>query len=123
MVSPATGAVAFRMTAEAEDASEERMEIRACTPPHHLALTAHGGMGTWLLELRLREDAGTTVLEFSQAALGPDEAENIGPGWEYYLDRLVAAETGGDVAAVDFTADYYPAMAGHYRALYAEGAH
>ena len=69
-------------------------------------------------ELRLTEDAGTTVLRFSQAALSADEAENVGPGWEYYLDRLVAAETGGDVAAVDFEADYYPAMAGHYRALY-----
>jgi hypothetical protein len=40
----------------------------------------------------------------------------MGPGWEYYLDRLVAAETGGDPAAVDFERDYYPAMEEHYRA-------
>jgi hypothetical protein len=39
----------------------------------------------------------------------------VGPGWEYYLDRLVAAETGGDVAAIDFDRDYYPAMQEHYR--------
>ena len=41
---------------------------------------------------------------------------SVGPGWEYYLDRLVAAETGGDPATVDFDRDYYPAMAEHYRA-------
>ena len=43
-------------------------------------------------------------------------AESVGPGWEFYLDRLVAAETGGDVAAIDFERDYYPAMVEHYRA-------
>jgi uncharacterized protein YndB with AHSA1/START domain len=118
---PATGEVAFRMTAEGDDAPEERMEIRTCTPPHHLALTAHSGQGTWLLELRLREHAGETVLEFAQASMDPKEAESVGPGWEYYLDRLVAAETGGDVSAVDFESDYYPAMSSHYRALFVDG--
>ena len=42
----------------------------------------------------------------------------MGAGWEYYLDRLVAAETGGDVDAVDFDRDYYPAMAAHFRGLF-----
>ena len=28
---------------------------------------------------------------------------------------LVAAETGGDPATIDFERDYYPAMADHYR--------
>jgi len=42
-------------------------------------------------------------------------AESVGPGWDYYLDRLVAAETGGDLTAIDFD-DYYPAFAAHYRA-------
>ena len=38
----------------------------------------------------------------------PAIAESVGPGWDYYLDRLVAAETGGDLADVDCD-DYYPA--------------
>ena len=42
----------------------------------------------------------------------------MGAGWEYYLDRLVAAETGDDVGAVDFDRDYYPAMAAHFRGLF-----
>ena len=45
-------------------------------------------------------------------------AAGVGPGWEYYLDRLVAAETGADVAAIDFD-DYYPAQSDHYRAMFA----
>ena len=44
-------------------------------------------------------------------------ATDVGPGWDYYLDRLVAAETGGDVVAVDF-AEYHPADADHYRGLF-----
>src|SRR3954469_16179359 len=41
-------------------------------------------------------------------------AESVGPGWEYYLDRLGAVLIGGDVTAIDFDRDYYPAMAAHY---------
>ena len=47
----------------------------------------------------------------------PAVAADVGPGWDYYLDRLVAAETGGDVAAVDFT-DYHPADSDYYRSLF-----
>jgi uncharacterized protein YndB with AHSA1/START domain len=118
---PASGAVDFRMTAEGADAPEERMGIDVCDPPRHLALTSSVGDATWQLELRLREEGGTTVLEFSQASLDPQEGESVGPGWEYYLDRLVAAETGGDPASIDFDADYYPAMTPYYRALFERG--
>jgi uncharacterized protein YndB with AHSA1/START domain len=117
---PATGAVMFRMTAEGEEAPEERMAIDSCDPPHHLELTSSVGEESWHLVLRLRHDAGTTVLEFAQSSLDPKEAESVGPGWEYYLDRLVAAETGADVSSVDFDADYYPAMTPHYRALFVD---
>ena len=52
-----------------------------------------------------------TTLAFSQPDVDPEDALSVGPGWEFYLDRLVAAETGGDLAAIDFERDYYPAMA------------
>ena len=110
---PASGRVAFRMTAEG-DVPAEDMEIRACDPPRFLAVTAHTPQGQWELELALTERDGVTELIFSQPGIGAAEAESVGPGWEYYLDRLVAAETGGDVAAIDFERDYYPAMREHY---------
>ena len=113
---PTSGEVMFRMTAEDENASAEAMKIRECEPPRRLALTSHVGEESWFLELDLTEADGVTTLTFSQPDINPQAAESVGPGWEYYLDRLVAAETGGDVAAIDWDRDYYPAMQEHYRA-------
>ncbi len=68
------------------------------------------------LRLDLSEEDGVTTLLFAQRMSDPEMASSVGPGWEYYLDRLVAAETGGDVADVKWD-DYYPALADDYRAL------
>ena len=111
---PASGLVSFTMTAE-EGATPEDMEIRECDPPRSLKVTAHAGEYHWQLDLLLEESGGVTVLTFAQPDIDPAGAESIGPGWEYYLDRLVAAESGGDVAGVDWDRDYYPAMLEHYR--------
>lgn len=111
---PATGRVVFRMTAEGEGAAAEEVEIRACEPPHRLAVTSRFGQAVWHLDVDLSEAGGVTTLAFSQPDLDPEDAPSIGPGWEYYLDRLGAVLTGGDVAAYDFERDYYPAMAEHY---------
>lgn len=112
---PATKRVVFRMLFEEGDTSED-VEIRACDPPRRLAVTTYAEGQSWLLELDLSERDGVTTLVFTQPGVDPAQAENVGPGWEYYLDRLVAVETGGDPAAVDFERDYYPAMQEHYRA-------
>src|SRR3954453_10616704 len=105
------------MTAEAEDAPAERMVIDECDPPRRLATHSTTRYGTWHLQLDLEEAAGVTTLTFAQRLSDAAAPEEVGPGWDYYLDRLVAAETGGDVAAVDF-ADYHPVDAGYYRGLF-----
>jgi uncharacterized protein YndB with AHSA1/START domain len=112
---PASGRVAFVMTSEGMTEPED-MEIRECDPPRVLRLTSHVGEERWLLDLLLDEQEGVTTLTFTQPDVDPVAAESVGPGWEYYLDRLVAAESGGDVGAIDFERDYYPAMIEHYRA-------
>ena len=111
---PASGRVAFLMTAEGATEPGE-MEIRECDPPRVLRVTTHFGEEHWHLDVVLEEQDGVTTLTFSQPGIDPVAAESVGPGWEYYLDRLVAAETGGDVSAIDFERDYYPAMLEHYR--------
>ena len=113
---PASGSVQFRMTAEGADAPAEEVEILACEPPRLLDVITRTPDGQWHLRVALSEEDGRTVLTFTQPQIDPVEAESVGPGWEFYLDRLVAAETGGDVAAIDFERDYYPAMVDHYRA-------
>jgi uncharacterized protein YndB with AHSA1/START domain len=113
---PASGSVVFRMTAEGADAPAEAMEIVECDPPRLLVVIASTPGGEWHLRVALTEADGRTLLTFTQPELDPAAAESVGPGWEYYLDRLGVALTGGDVAAIDFDRDYYPAMLPHYRA-------
>jgi len=121
---PRSGQVQFRMTAEAEDAPEETQRIEVCDPPRRLVTRSttpdseDGPEVDWLLDLELSESDGVTTLTFAQAMPSAEMAASVGPGWDYYLDRLVAAETGGDVEAIDFDS-YYPLHAEHYRAMFA----
>lgn len=114
---PTDGWVGFRMTAEAPDAEAERMWIDECDAPRRLAVHSDTPYGSWFLELDLARGRETTTLSFAQRMSDPGLAADVGPGWDYYLDRLVAAETGGDVAGVDFGA-YDPQDREHYRALF-----
>lgn len=114
---PASGSVLFRMTAEGDNASEQSWHIKVCEPPHTLSVHASDESGIWDLDLHLDEQHGITTLEFTQLIHDPSTLEMIGPGWEYYLDRLVAAETGKDPAAIDFERDYYPALSAHYASI------
>lgn len=113
---PAEGRVSFRMTAEGEDIPANDYVITACRPTEHLGLEADAAGMHFELRLDLSEADGVTTLLFAQRMSDPEMASSVGPGWEYYLDRLVAAETGGDVAGVKWD-DYYPALADGYRAL------
>jgi uncharacterized protein YndB with AHSA1/START domain len=112
---PTAGSVRFQMLFE-DGHSGEVMEIRRCDPPRALHLTGHQGDEVWHLDLDLTHADGVTTLTFTQPGISAEQVPDIGPGWEYYLDRLVDAETGGDPAGRDFARDYHPAMAGYYRA-------
>lgn len=114
---PASGSVNFRMTAEGDDAAEQRWEIRTCEPPHTLVVRSSDDSGAWELELRLVEHDEITTLEFAHVIHDVSVLGTVGPGWEYYLDRLMAAETGGDASTIAFEPDYYPGLSGHYAAL------
>lgn len=83
------------------------LRIDGCEPPHRLACSATDEYGTWRLEALLSESAGTTTLEFVQHLDSEENLGDVGPGWEYYLDMLMAAHTGSPLP--DF-GDYYPAM-------------
>jgi uncharacterized protein YndB with AHSA1/START domain len=97
-----------------EGAAEGDMTIDACAPPHRLAVSTHDESGSWRLEARLAERDGTTELQLVHHLDDGAPIGEIGPGWEYYLDMLVASRDG--LAQPDFD-DYYPAQKQYYEDL------
>jgi hypothetical protein len=113
---PASGHVSFFMTAEAQDAAAERYTILECDPPRRFAGETPSESGGWHLWFELYEADQGTMLTFGQRLDPGIDLASVGPGWEYYLDRLIAVREGRDVASVDWD-EYYPAMSEPYAAL------
>jgi uncharacterized protein YndB with AHSA1/START domain len=114
---PTSGSVHFRMLFEG-DHPGDTMTIRVCEPPRRLHVTSRVGNEKWLLDLDLEHADGLTTLTFVQRDVTVEQASDVGPGWDYYLDRLVDAETGADPAQRDFDRDYYPATSAYYTAQF-----
>ncbi|WP_437630205.1 SRPBCC family protein [Sorangium sp. So ce854] len=87
------------------------VSIDACEPPHRLAASMKDDSGDWRLELSLTAKGDTTELVFVQHLTDRALAGDVGPGWEYYLDMLVASRLGELLP--DFS-DYYPAQRDYY---------
>ena len=87
------------------------MTIDACEAPRHLALSSQSEYGHWRLEANLTESAGVTELRFTHHLDDGMNVGDMGPGWEYYLDMLVASREGADLPKWD---DYYPAQKAYY---------
>jgi hypothetical protein len=88
--------------------------IEQCEAPRHLVVTTRDAAGEWRIELTLSQTGETTELRFVHHLSDPKLAGDAGPGWEYYLDMLVAARAGEALPSFE---DYYPAL----RAYYLEG--
>ncbi|MDG4825199.1 SRPBCC family protein [Asanoa sp. WMMD1127] len=87
--------------------------IDACEAPSRLALSAVDTHGNWELDLVLGESEGVTELRFTQHLADTAGVGEIGPGWEFYLDALVAAREGRPLPRFD---DYFPSMKDHFDA-------
>ncbi|MFN7024156.1 MAG: SRPBCC family protein [Pseudorhizobium sp.] len=85
--------------------------IEECEAPRHLILLMKDKSGDWRLDLTLTQAGDTTTLRFVQHLSDPKLAGDVGPGWEYYLDMLVAAREGKALPLFD---DYYPAQKTYY---------
>lgn len=108
---PTTGTVEVLMTAE-EGATPETVRIIACEAPTSLVVEVPSPDGPWHLDASLREEDGVTTLHFVQRLAEPYDASDIGPGWQFYLDRLDAV-LSGSVLPEDWDA-YHPALKGRY---------
>lgn len=83
------------------------VEITECDSPRLLRILNTDDNGSWDLSLELTSGQGTTELRFVMHNIDPVGVGEIGPGWEYYLDQLLAAIDGTPLP--DFN-DYFPAQ-------------
>lgn len=98
---------AFEEGGEASD-----LVIEECEPPRRLVVLLASPGESWLLEVELSEHGGTTELRLTHhlGDAGPDPSD-AGPGWEYYLDKLIASRDGTPQPEWD---DYYPSQKEYY---------
>ncbi|WP_336658968.1 SRPBCC domain-containing protein [Leucobacter sp. USHLN153] len=110
------GAVRLRMRFEDHEPSIT-LRIHACEAPHRLIIEADQEVGGWKLEILVEEDGEDDALVTLIHHLGSDDlggVGEIGPGWEYYLDLLVAATEDTERPGFD---QYYPALRDAYQAM------
>ena len=88
--------------------------IEQCEAPHLLTVHTKSPHGEERLSMKLVEASGTTTLEFVHHEVNRKAIGEMGPGWEYYLDNLVAAREGEPLPRFD---TYYPAQKDQYTAL------
>ena len=86
------------------------MRVDACEPPGRLAVSSDG----WDLETVLTSNGSSTLVTLIQHRPDTDGIGEIGPGWEYYLDTLIASRDGQPLPNFD---DYYPAQQEYYSSL------
>ncbi|GGF03166.1 SRPBCC family protein [Mycetocola zhadangensis] len=110
---PGVGNTVELQMAFEEGDSWSAVRIDECDAPHRISVsvTVSEDISGWDLEVTLAEQDGETELTFVHRLDDPAAAESIGPGWEYYLDMLVAARTGTERPEFD---DYYPSQVVYY---------
>ncbi len=97
------------MNAEAEPHTSE-WKILSCDPGSSYEIRSVGGI-EWHLGLKVEGIESGSRLTFVQHLDAETEVGSIGAGWEYYLDRLLAAIDNGPMPDFD---EYWPAMGPHY---------
>ncbi len=115
---PANRRVQVTLSAE-EGSPTESVEIVDCDQ-RALLLEVRTGQGSesWQLELHIETRDEGSELVFRMPGLDPQMASSVGPGWEFYLDRLVAAVSGKDAVLVVFEPNYYPGLSEYYKTLF-----
>jgi len=88
--------------------------IETCDAPRRLVLTSVRSSMTSRLTLGLKTVGEDCELEFIQHAIDRAQVGDVGPGWEYYLDNLVAARNNEPLPKFD---SYYPAQKAYFQAL------
>lgn len=88
--------------------------IDVCDAPRRLVLSSVGSAYTSKLELALAPSSDGCELTFTQFDVDRAKVGDLGPGWEFYLDCLVASRDHQPLPKFDA---YYPAQKPYFAAL------
>ncbi|MFK4731281.1 SRPBCC family protein [Agromyces mediolanus] len=94
-----------------EDSPWSDVKILDCEAPRRLRLALLTPDAPWEVELELTPVGERTELRFVHRAITAEEAPSVAPGWEWYLDQLVASMRGAPLPSFD---DYFPAQRAHF---------
>lgn len=122
---PASGTIEVTMTAEPGDPSTSPWTVHACESERLLTVSSAIGEETWRLSVELdgaSDGAGGAAGDLTRLALRhhdvpAETVEHIGPGWEWYLDRLTGAVTGSRVPGMEVWDEEHMSLAPEYAAL------
>lgn len=114
---PAAGSVEVTMTAEPGDAVTAEYVIHACEPPRLLSVSSAAGEETWRLTLELTAVGAGTRVRLRHHDVPRAMLRDVGPGWEWYLDRLTGAVTGGRIPGLDVWESEYQSLEEAFAAL------
>ena len=64
------------------------------------------GPDGWVVTVRIEGDDDEVTISPGPEIADAESASDIGPGWDFSLDRLVEAEAGRDPEALRFSPDY-----------------
>jgi uncharacterized protein YndB with AHSA1/START domain len=111
-----TGAIKFLMNAE-ESTDWEDVTILECDAPHRFEGDIGQGSESRRVFFHLTEATSHTTLTFGQRLHSPKNQADIGVGWDYYLDRLIASRAHKPLPV---WGDYYPTLVKFYQNLATE---
>lgn len=94
-----------------DDSPWVEVKITECDAPYRLRVLTIADHGSWDLSFELTGAGDRCEVRFIQHRITPGEVGEVGPGWEYYLDQLVAVATDAPLPNWN---DYYPAQRKHY---------
>lgn len=108
-----SGDLTFSMVDQGQEANPAIVRIHRCRAPFELSVSTESEYGNWHLGIELARLNEATSVKFIHD-LGPsDDPSNIGPGWEYYMERVAFALGNKDANSVLWD-DFYPVLAEHY---------
>ena len=97
-----------------DDSPWADVRIIECGRPERLRVLSVDEAGTWDVSMDLTPAGERTELRFTMHAVDPATIGGVGPGWEWYLDQLIAAMSDAPLPRFE---EYFPAQREYFDAL------